>query len=62
MAFYRDSEGAIWQEDEGDTLRCLIDPDAPKDEVIGDAYYRRDAEEHYGPFVKVRPIGWEEVC
>lgn len=61
MAFYRDSDGAIWQTRNHYEIQCLIDPEVPDDEVVGDPFSKLDVEELYGPLVEVRPADWEEV-
>lgn len=61
MAFYRDFDGAIWQEGHPDKMYCIVDPDYEPDTMIGIPFSVREVEDNFGPLVEVRPIGWEEV-
>jgi hypothetical protein len=61
MAFYRDSDGAIWQDGMDDRLHCIVDPDDEGDTAIGIPQPWYEVSESFGPIVEVRPSGWEEV-
>ncbi|MEU0912184.1 hypothetical protein [Streptomyces althioticus] len=60
MAFYRDEDGAIWQDGYPDALYCIDDPD-DDDSSIGIPMPWYEVSDSFGPLVKVRPTGWEEV-
>lgn len=61
MAFYRDSDGAIWQDGWSEVLYCIADPEDGDDTMIGIPMDPSEVGDTFGPLVKVRPIGWEEV-
>lgn len=61
MAFYQDSDGAIWQDGKGDALYCVVDPDDGDNGGIGIPLEPEDVERQWGPLVEVRPTGWEVV-
>ncbi|MET9126938.1 hypothetical protein [Streptomyces sp. NPDC004528] len=61
MAFYRDADGAIWQDGRGDALYCVFDPEEDINSGIGIPVEPADVEENWGPLVEVRPVGWVPV-
>lgn len=63
MAFYRDSDGAIWQTGvDKHILYCISDPDdGLPGYSVGLAVSYAQVEESYGPMTEVEPTGWKEV-
>jgi hypothetical protein len=61
MAFYRDVDGAIWQNGHPDVVYCIVDPDDDPNSIIGIPMDFPEVEKEFGPLVKVRPTGWEEI-
>lgn len=61
MAFYRDAEGAIWQDGMNQSLYCMVDPEYEPDCAVGIPMPKEHVEANFGPLVEVRPTGWEAV-
>ncbi|MFE0326297.1 hypothetical protein ACFW08_05710 [Streptomyces sp. NPDC058960] len=61
MAFYRDTDGAVWQDGAWESLYCIVDPVYEPDSAIGIPMPREDVERAFGPLVEVQPTGWEEI-
>jgi hypothetical protein len=63
MAFYKDVDGAIWLTGtRDDQLYCIVDPTTEGDvPAVGGAMDVGKMRAAFGPFVEVRPTGWEEV-
>ncbi|MET9816924.1 hypothetical protein [Streptomyces sp. NPDC006355] len=61
MAFYRDDDGAIWQDGHPDVLYCIVDPDDEPNTKIGIPIPWYEVSDSFGPLISVRPTGWEEV-
>jgi hypothetical protein len=61
MAFYRDTDGAVWQDGMNVALYCVLDPQYEPDSMIGIPMPKEHVETVFGPLVEVRPTGWEVV-
>lgn len=62
MSFYRDEDGAIWQDGHPDVLYCIFDPeDDDESSMIGVPMPWYEVSDSFGPLIKVQPTGWEEV-
>jgi hypothetical protein len=61
MAFYRDVDGAIWQDGRNGSMSCLFDPDDPDDSSLGIPLAWHEVSDSFGPLIKVKPTGWEEA-
>jgi len=64
MAFYRDTDGAIWLDGDlkGENLVCIYDPEVPDDDwAVGVKSPWYEVSENWGPLVVVEPTGWREI-
>jgi hypothetical protein len=62
VPFYRDADGAVWQDGAHGSLYCIVDePNEPDGGAIGLPMPRENVAARFGPLVEVRPTGWEAV-